>query len=183
MKRAGLILILLLAASPASGEPLADVAQIDAAVAEASNAFAVPERIIRAVMAQESARDPRAVSSAGAMGLMQIMPSTWRELQGRLGLGPDPFDVRDNVLAGAAYLRQMLDRFGPGGFLAAYDAGPARYASALAGRAPLPRETRNYVAALAPSVGASAAGEARRARARLAPQPAGLFVSLDGGRP
>lgn len=59
---------------------------------------------------------------------------------------------RDNILAGAAYLREMFDRYGSPGFLAAYNAGPGRYEEYLAGR-PLPTETRAYVAALVPSFG------------------------------
>ncbi len=87
------------------------------------------------------------MSSAGALGLMQIMPGTWEELRGRWPLGQDPFDPRDNILAGTAYLREMHDRFGSPGFLAAYNAGPARYEGYLAGH-PLPAETFAYVATL-----------------------------------
>ena len=103
-------------------------------------------------MEVESAGNPRAVSHAGAMGLMQIMPGTWAELRAAHRLGDDPFDPRDNILAGAAYLRQMYDRFGSPGFLAAYNAGPARYQEHVdTGRA-LPRETCNYLAILAPLI-------------------------------
>ncbi len=127
-------------------------ASIDAYVAEAAQRFAIPERWIRAVMRAESANDPHAVSSAGAMGLMQIMPRTWDELRARYGFGGGPFDPRDNILAGAAYMREMYDRFGAPGFLAAYNAGPERYAEHLATGRPLPRETRAYIAALAPVI-------------------------------
>lgn len=121
-------------------------------IAEAAQRFGVPEAWIRAVMRVESAGDVRAISSAGAMGLMQIMPATWAELRVRHRLGGNPYDPRDNILAGAAYLREMHDRYGSPGFLAAYNAGPGRYEEYLAGR-PLPAETRAYVAALAPIVG------------------------------
>src|SRR4051794_8070284 len=121
-------------------------------IAEASQRFGIPEPWIRAVMRAESAGDIRAISSAGAMGLMQIMPDTWAELRVRHRLGRDPYDPRDNILAGAAYLREMHDRYGSPGFLAAYNAGPGRYEEYLAGR-PLPAETRAYVAALLPSFG------------------------------
>lgn len=120
-------------------------------IAEAAQRFGVPEVWIRAVMRVESAGDLRAISSAGAMGLMQIMPATWAELRIRHRLGGNPYDPRDNILAGAAYLRHMHDRYGSPGFLAAYNAGPGRYEEYLAGR-PLPAETRAYVAALAPVV-------------------------------
>ena len=99
------------------------------------------------------------MSLAGAMGLMQIMPATWDELRVHHGLGVDPFDPRDNILAGAAYLRQLHDRYGSiRAMLAAYNAGPARYEASLAGE-PLPPETRTYIAALAPIIDTeSAAG-------------------------
>jgi len=122
-------------------------------IAEAARRFGVPVAWIRAVMGAESAGDVRAVSRKGAMGLMQIMPDTWSELRARYCLGRDPFDPRDNILAGAAYLREMHDRYGSPGFLAAYNAGPQRYDEYLAGIRALPAETRAYVAMLAPLVG------------------------------
>jgi soluble lytic murein transglycosylase-like protein len=122
-----------------------------AAVTEASSRFAIPEHWIRAVMRVESAGNPQAVSRAGAMGLMQVMPRTWAELRQHYGLGPDPFEPRDNILAGTAYLRAMLDRYGTvGAMLAAYNAGPGRYDEFLSTGRPLPAETRAYVATLAP---------------------------------
>lgn len=122
-------------------------------IAEAAQRFGIPEAWIRAVMRVESRGDVRAISSAGAMGLMQIMPATWLELRTRHRLGGDPYDPRDNILAGAAYLREMHDRYGSPGFLAAYNAGPGRYEEYRATGRPLPAETRAYVAALAPIVG------------------------------
>jgi soluble lytic murein transglycosylase-like protein len=121
-------------------------------VTEAGQRFRFPVTWIGAVMRAESAGDVRAVSSAGAMGLMQIMPQTWADQRVRHRLGSDPFDPRDNILAGTAYLREMYDRYGSPGFLAAYNAGPGRYEEHLtAGRA-LPAETRAYVAALVPLI-------------------------------
>ena len=129
--------------------PASEQQPIDIHIVEAARRFGIPQPWIRAVMEVESAGNPRAVSHAGAMGLMQIMPGTWAELRVAHRLGDDPFDPRDNILAGAAYMRQMYDRFGSPGFLAAYNAGPARYQNHLdTGRA-LPRETRNYLAILA----------------------------------
>jgi hypothetical protein len=130
------------------------VPDIDRHIAEAAQRFGMPPHWIRAVITVESAGDPRAVSRAGAMGLMQIMPGTWAELRRAHGLGSDPFDPRDNILAGSAYLRAMYDRFGSPGFLAAYNAGPARYAEHLATGRPLPRETRDYLEVLVPKIGA-----------------------------
>jgi len=125
---------------------------VAAHIDEASRRFGIPAAWIRAVMRAESGGDARAVSPKGAIGLMQIMPGTWAELRDRHGLGRDPFDPRDNILAGAAYLRELHDRYGSPGFLAAYNAGPGRYEEHLAGR-PLPAETRAYVAALVPFFG------------------------------
>jgi hypothetical protein len=122
-------------------------------IAEAAWRFGVPAAWIRAVIDAESAGDARAVSRKGAMGLMQIMPNTWSALRMRYGLGRDPFDPRDNILAGVAYLREMHDRYGSPGFLAAYNAGPQRYDEYLAGIRALPAETRAYVAMLTPLVG------------------------------
>jgi Transglycosylase SLT domain len=122
-------------------------------ITEASKRFAVPEHWIRSVMRVESAGDLRARSRKGAMGLMQIMPQTWSELRARYDLGADPFDPRDNILAGAAYIRELYQRYGTPGFLAAYNSGPARYESHLATGRSLPDETQEYVAILAPMIG------------------------------
>ncbi|MET4391515.1 hypothetical protein ABIB73_007306 [Bradyrhizobium sp. F1.4.3] len=122
-------------------------------VTEASHRFAVPERWIRAVMQAESGGNAHSISPRGALGLMQIMPATWVELSVRYDLGIDPFDPHDNIMAGAAYLREMLDRFGSAGFLAAYNAGPKRYEDHLATGRALPDETQIYIAKLAPLIG------------------------------
>ena len=122
-------------------------------IAEASRRFGIPESWIRAVMRVESRGQVKAVSPKGAIGLMQIMPDTWAGLRQRYRLGRNPYDPRDNILAGAAYLREMHDRFGGAGFLAAYNAGPGRYQDYVSTGRPLPAETRAYVAALAPLIG------------------------------
>lgn len=133
-------------------------------IAEAARRFGIPADWIRAIMRIESAGDVRAVSAKGARGLMQIMPPTWTELRAQLQLGADPFNPRDNILAGTAYLRELHDRYGSPGFLAAYNAGPGRYEEHLAGR-PLPAETRAYVAMLRPLIeGGTRAGIVPTAR-------------------
>ncbi|ARP67740.1 hypothetical protein A9K65_013530 [Mesorhizobium sp. WSM1497] len=124
-------------------------------IREAARRFAIPERLLRAVMHVESVGNVHAISSKGAMGLMQIMPPTWEELCTRYHLGDDPYQPRDNIFAGAAYLREMLDRFGRNGFLAAYNAGPGRYEEHLVTGRPLPRETIDYVRKLAPLINSS----------------------------
>ena len=122
-------------------------------IAEAAKRFAIPERWIRAVMTVESAGNRTARSPKGAMGLMQIMPKTWNELRARYGLGHDPWQPRANILAGAAYLREMHDRYGSiAAMLAAYNAGPARYDAHLASGRALPPETVAYVAKIAPMI-------------------------------
>lgn len=122
-------------------------------IADAARRFGIPEAWIRAVMRVESRGDVRAISPKGAIGLMQIMPATWGDLRARHYLGGDPYDPRDNIIAGAAYLREMHDRYGSPGFLAAYNAGPGRYEEYRETGRPLPAETRAYVAALAPIIG------------------------------
>lgn len=153
-------------------------------VAEAAQRFGIPEHWIVAVLRAESAGDPRAVSSAGAMGLMQIMPDTWAELRPLHRLGDDPFDERDNIMGGTAYLREMLDRYGNvAAMLAAYNAGPGRYEEYLSTGRALPAETRAYVAALAPVL----TGDPSPPGATSAPaipadwRDAPLFVARFGG--
>jgi D-alanyl-D-alanine carboxypeptidase len=120
---------------------------------EASGRFGVPEPWIRRVMRQESGGQEDVISWAGAMGLMQVMPETYDALRGRYNLGADPYDPHNNILAGTAYLREMYDRFGAPGFLAAYNAGPNRLDLYLNNGTPLPAETVSYVASIAPSLG------------------------------
>lgn len=149
MARLGLFsaALLLELAAPAT-------AQVDrwaVLINEASLRFGLPETWIRQVMAVESGGRTMVgqrpiISRAGAMGLMQLMPATWSDMRRIYRLGPDPFDPRDNILAGTAYLRAMYDRFGYPGLFAAYNGGPQRYAGHLASGRPLPRETVDYLA-------------------------------------
>jgi hypothetical protein len=81
---------------------------------------------------------------------MQIMPDTYGDLRQRHALGDDPFEPHDNIMGGAAYIRELYDRYGAPGFLAAYNAGPSRLDDYLGGGDPLPDETVNYVASIAP---------------------------------
>ncbi len=138
-------------ASPATAAATATAAEIDAAVAAASAQYGVPAGIIRGVIEQESGGDPAAVSPAGAMGLMQLMPATARAL----GV-TQPFDPVQNIFAGTRYLARLRDQFGGNWALAlaAYNAGPARVA-AYGGVPPFP-ETQRYVAAVLARAGLSA---------------------------
>jgi len=122
-------------------------------ILEASARCGVPvewiERVIHAESRGRTHLGGRPIRSPkGAMGLMQLMPGTWAEMRSDFGLGDDPDAPRDNILAGACYLRRMYDRFGHPGLFAAYNAGPARYARALKGR-PLPAETIAYLRVVA----------------------------------
>ncbi|MBM9401106.1 lytic transglycosylase domain-containing protein [Gluconacetobacter azotocaptans] len=134
--------VLLLSPGPSRAQGVDDFVQ------QAARQASIPQDWVRAVLRIESGGDPHATSAKGAMGLMQIMPDTWRELRQDLNLGADPFDPHDNIVAGAAYLRLLHDRYGDAGFLAAYNAGPGRYDDHLATGRPLPAETRDYVASV-----------------------------------
>jgi soluble lytic murein transglycosylase-like protein len=167
----------------AAPPPATTVHPYAAHVGEAAARFGLSEDLIWAVMRAESGGNPRALSRAGAMGLMQIMPGTWADLTARHRLGTDPFDVRANVLAGAAYLRAMFDRYGDlTSTLAAYNAGPRRVDGWRAGTRSLPAETVAYVARIAPALGvASVPSSARTATALPDWRGATLFMARDDG--
>lgn len=126
-------------------------------IAEAARNFSIPAPWIRAVMSQESGGrttlDGRPITSpAGAMGLMQVMPGTYSDLRRRYALGTDSYDPHDNILAGAAYLREMYERYGYPYLFAAYNAGPKRFDAFLFSGKPLPSETLGYVQSIVPGV-------------------------------
>ncbi|WP_287987001.1 lytic transglycosylase domain-containing protein [Acidiphilium sp.] len=160
-------------------------------IEQASARFDVPAKWIRAVMHVESGgheymNGHLTVSSAGAMGLMQLEPETYQEMAARYGLGPDPFNPLDNIMAGTAYIHQMYEIYGSPGFLAAYNAGPGRLDDYLDYRQPLPAQTRHYVAMIAPQIaGVYPAGpsEAEAVAMNQLPTriPAGIRPADDGG--
>ncbi|HUO89556.1 MAG TPA: lytic transglycosylase domain-containing protein [Rhizomicrobium sp.] len=121
-------------------------------IATASKRFGIPASWLRAVMQLESggrtmlAENRPIVSSMGAMGLMQLMPETWRTMRAQLGLGNDPYDPRDNIFAAAAYLSWLKSRYGYPNMFAAYNDGPRNLEARLFDASLLPRETRNYLA-------------------------------------
>jgi hypothetical protein len=126
-------------------------------IREAAARFDMPDSWIRALMRVESGgreyQDGQPITSgAGAMGLMQVMPNTYDELRDRYNLSDDPYDPHDNIIAGVAYMREMYELYGSPGFLAAYNAGPARLDDYLANLRPLPDETRRYVAMIGPNL-------------------------------
>jgi soluble lytic murein transglycosylase-like protein len=114
----------------------AERARAERAIRDASLRYGVDPELIRSVIRVESDFEPGAISSKGAMGLMQLMPATARHL----GVAC-PFDPRENVLGGTRYLRRLRDRLGSWPrALAAYHAGARRVES---GR--IPEVTRRYV--------------------------------------
>jgi soluble lytic murein transglycosylase-like protein len=152
-------------------------------VSEAATLFALPEAWVTAVMTQESGGRTTLggrpiTSKAGAMGLMQLMPKTYEDLRHRYGLGTDAYAPHDNIVAGAAYLRQMYTRYGYPGMFAAYNAGPGRLDAYLAGRKPLPDETISYLSAIAPGSETAFGGrQIAPSKPVKAHTPDGIFVS------
>jgi soluble lytic murein transglycosylase-like protein len=112
----------------------------DSIVQKAGEKFGVETSLIRAVIQTESSGNPLAVSSAGARGLMQLMPKTAAELGVQ-----DSFDPAENVMGGTRYLRRLLDRYQGDRklALAAYNWGMGNVETRLDS---MPRETRNYIA-------------------------------------
>jgi hypothetical protein len=145
-------------------------------IGEASKRFNVPTLWLRAVMQVESAGNAQALSPKGAIGLMQIMPETYAQLRQEYGLGADPFDPHDNLMAGAAYLREMYDLYGAPGFLAAYNAGPGSYDAHLMTGQPLPAETQLYLSRLEPLIGGAQVGRIMAVPDPLAWMDTPLFI-------
>ena len=163
--------MLLLAATPAKAD---EVDRWRPMIEEASTRFGVPtswiERVMRAESRGLTTLNGRPIRSrAGAMGLMQLMPATWTEMRARLGLGSNPDDPRDNILAVTFFLRLMYDRFGYPGLFGAYNAGPGAYAAWLSGNRRLPGETVAYLG----TVGATSQPMPLALKSAAAPQ---LFV-------
>ncbi|MFL5240080.1 MAG: lytic transglycosylase domain-containing protein [Rhizomicrobium sp.] len=119
--------------------------------AAAAKRFNIPEIWIRAVMHVESggrtmmAEHQPIKSSAGAMGLMQLMPQTYRDMRTQLGLGPNPYEPHDNIVAGTAYLKWLRGKYGYPQMFAAYNDGPGHLDIRLRNAGLLPLETRNYL--------------------------------------
>lgn len=124
------------------GEVKSGNTSIDKAVEEASKKYGVDRKLIMSVIKQESDFNPNSTSYVGAEGLMQLMPSTAREL----GV-TNAYDVGQNIDGGTKYLKQLLDIFGNTKLaVAAYNAGPGAVKNSGGDISALPNETKNYVA-------------------------------------
>lgn len=143
--------------APVAAQPAAPVAgghnlidRWEPYIKEAAIRYAIPETWIRTIIHIESGGRTTVAgrpitSGAGAMGVMQLMRGTYHELSVHNGLGSDPYNVHDNILAGSAYLRELYNRYGYPRMFAAYNAGPAKFEKAMAHHTALPLETQNYV--------------------------------------
>jgi soluble lytic murein transglycosylase-like protein len=120
-------------------------------IAAAAKRFNIPEIWVRAVMHVESggrtmmAENQPIRSSAGAMGLMQLMPKTYADMRAQYRLGPDAYNPHDNVVAGTAYLKWLRGKYGYPQMFAAYNDGPGHLDQRLKNAGLLPLETRNYL--------------------------------------
>jgi len=163
--------------------PSALMARWEPLIQEASRKFKIPAQWIRAVMRQESggrtmlAENLPIVSSTGAMGIMQLMPGTYAEMAAQYQLGADPHNPRDNILAGAAYLKWLKSRYGYPAMFAAYNDGPGNIEDHLHRGRPLPAETRGYIAHIAKTLNDKTVA-ADLAKVALT-QPDGTKVTFD----
>ncbi|HEY2033217.1 MAG TPA: lytic transglycosylase domain-containing protein [Rhizomicrobium sp.] len=161
----------------------------DPFVAAAARRFAVPKTWLYAVMQLESggctmlSQTRPIVSSAGAMGLMQLMPDTYGEMRRQIGLGADPFDPHDNIFAAAAYLHWLKTKYGYPAMFAAYNDGPGNLEARLRDAGLLPQETQNYLirinAKLSPGTPLDGRFTATIAPPPRAPDPV-KFTNADG---
>jgi soluble lytic murein transglycosylase-like protein len=122
---------------------------------QASRRVGIPAIWIKAILIEESggrtmlAENTPITSSAGAMGLMQLMPETWQQMRQIYNLGNDPYDPHDNILAGAAYLRSLYWEYGYPGLFAAYNDGPQMIEAHRKLNQMLPAETSKYIVDIA----------------------------------
>jgi hypothetical protein len=122
-------------------------------IADAAKRFKIPAAWIRNVMRSESGgrtilNGQPIASNKGALGLMQVEPGTYAEMAEQYRLGDDPFNPKDNIYAGAAYLRWLHGKYGFPAMFAAYNTGPGHLEDHIHHGAPLPAETRAYVAGI-----------------------------------
>jgi hypothetical protein len=94
-------------------------------------------------------------SPTGAVGLMQLEPDTYEDMRRQLKLGADPFNPRDNIMAGAAYLHWLHQRYGFPAMFIAYNDGPGNLEAHKSRGRTLPEETRNYISKICGMLGAA----------------------------
>lgn len=151
-------------------------------ITAASERFDVPATWIRAVVQIESGgrtmsnETQQITSRVGAMGLMQLMPDTYRQMRADYGLGSDPYNPHDNIFAGAAYLRWLYVKYGYPAMFAAYNDGPGNLEERLLRGRLLPQETRNYITRIVSELGGRAARDGDVAKFT---RPNGTEVMID----
>lgn len=153
-------------------------------IAAAAKQFHLPQEWIRSVMRMESGgrtmldENQPIVSTAGAMGLMQVMPETYEDMRAQYGLGAEPYDPHDNIFAGAAYLSALHRKYGYPAMFAAYNDGPGNLEQHLAGNRDLPQETLNYLSGITGTAAALRGGAANAGHATLT-RPDGAPLTVD----
>ena len=155
----------------------------DPLITDAAKRFKIPPTWIRDVMRSESGgrtflNGQPITSSRGALGLMQVEPGTYAEMAAQYRLGDDPFNPQDNIYAGAAYLRWLHGKYGFPAMFAAYNDGPGHLEDHLHHGAPLPAETRAYVAGITRALGQGAEWLTRSTKLTLT-APNGNKIMLD----
>lgn len=152
-------------------------------IAQASRKFHVDAEWIRAVMRAESggrtmlAENVPMISTAGAVGVMQVMPETYAEMRAQYGLGADPYDPHDNIFAGAAYLNFLHQKYGYPAMFAAYNDGPGNVEDNITEGRPFPKETQGYVGFIARALKDPSVAESLTKVALT--QPDGAKVEID----
>jgi soluble lytic murein transglycosylase-like protein len=166
-----------------------------APINDASKRVGIPADWIRAIIMEESggrtmmAENTPITSSMGAMGLMQVMPDTWREMQHIYNLGNDPYEPHDNIMAGAALLRTLYWEYGYPGMFAAYNDGPGMIEAHRRLKQLLPPETAAYVLDIASILRTGTRDAAREAASYAAmhrsnsTEPADVGNSIQPGLP
>jgi len=152
-------------------------------IADAAKRYKIPAAWIRNVMRSETGgrtflNGQPITSNRGALGLMQVEPGTYAQMAAQYRLGEDPFNPQDNINAGAAYLRWLHGKYGFPAMFAAYNAGPGHLEDHLHHGAPLPAETRAYVAGITRALGAGAEWLTRNKKITVT-APDGRKIALD----
>lgn len=123
-------------------------------------------------------------SIAGAMGLMQVLPVTYRDMRLDYRLGPDPYEPHDNVMAGAAYIKFLNGKYGYPALFAAYNDGPGNLEANLAGTRDLPAETIAYLTNIRIHLGdAPKPGEGGLKLASATPAKTSVNLTRPDGQP